>query len=111
MLVSARPDLPVLQPDEVSNDSRSHIGMEGMPQVCERTRRRRDNKRFHISRAHELLQGGGDALREAMLLEVMPVDILHAAAEVRRRTFECASRAPSRLKRVSPSRSGFSSQP
>jgi hypothetical protein len=54
---------------DFSNDSSSHIGMEGMPQVCKRTRRRRDNKRPHIACAHELLQGGGDVSREAMLLE------------------------------------------
>ena len=73
---------------DFSNDSSSHIGMEGMPQVCKRTRRRRDNKRPHIAWAHELLQGGGDVSCEAMLLEVMPIGILHGAVEVRRRTFE-----------------------
>jgi hypothetical protein len=78
---------------DFSNDSSSHIGMEGMPQVCKRTRRCRDKKRPHIACAHELLQGGGDVSREAMLLEVMPIGILHGATEVRRRTFECASRA------------------
>src|SRR6516162_8649084 len=72
------------------DDPSTHICMERTSQVRQRARRSGDDKCLHVARTHELLQGGSDMAREAMLLEVVPVGILHAAAEVRPCTFECA---------------------
>lgn len=59
------------------------VGMEGTPQIGKGARRRDNDERRHVTRAHDVLQSGGHALRKAVLLEVMPVGLLHAAVPMR----------------------------
>src|SRR5215469_16243348 len=65
------------------NDARLHVGMERLPQICKRPRRGDNDERLRLSLAHELFHRRGNAANEAVLLEVVPVSISDAAAEIR----------------------------
>jgi hypothetical protein len=62
-----------------------------LSQICQRPRRRDDDERLGLALAHELFHRGGDAMSEAMLLELVPVGISYAASEVRAGALESAA--------------------
>ena len=70
-----------------------HIGMERVPQLRQRPRRRRHDERIYLALAHQHFHCGSHALGEAVFFEVVPVGHLHAAAPVRVCPGESASGA------------------
>ena len=67
---------------DFGDDAVFHVGMKGVAQLRERARRSNDDDRLDPFRAHQLLQGGSDALGKALLLQLVPIRRLHAAALV-----------------------------
>ena len=68
---------------DFGHDPLFHVSMEGASQVGERARRRGNDKCRDRAAAHYILQRRGDPFNKTMLLEVMPVGLLHAAAPMR----------------------------
>src|SRR4249919_2004298 len=67
---------------DFGDDAVFHVGVKGVAQLRERARRSNDDDRLDPFRAHQLLQGGSDALGKALLLQLVPIRRLHAAALV-----------------------------
>src|SRR5690349_700154 len=67
--------------------------MKSLAQISQRARWSRHHQGFDPAIMHELLHRSGDLIRETMLFEFVPVGSLHAAAGIRARTLERATRA------------------
>ena len=73
------------------DDPLLHVGMKRISQICQGPRRRDYDECLGLALTHELFHRCGDAMNEAMLLELVPVGISLAAAEVRAGAFESAA--------------------
>jgi len=82
---------------DFGDDPLLHVGMERMPQICEGAGRCDDHECLHLALAHETLHRRGDPLSEAMFLEIVPVGVFNAAAQIRAGALESASRAVATL--------------
>ena len=76
---------------DLGHDPLLDVGVEGSPQLGERLRRGDDDKRLHFARPHQRFHGGGNAVGEAMLFDVVPVGRLDAAPEIGSGTLEGAA--------------------
>src|SRR5262249_29729377 len=76
---------------DLGDDPLLHVGVERTTQVRPRPRRRDHDERLGLALAHERFHRGGDAMSEAMLLELVPVGISYTAAEVCAGAFESAA--------------------
>lgn len=70
---------------DFGNDPFLDIGVEGVPQIGERARRRDDDQRCDAALAHHFLQSRRHPLDEAVLFQSMPVGLFNTAAAVRSR--------------------------
>src|SRR6516225_654566 len=73
---------------DFGDDPPLHVGVERVPQVCERPRRGDNDERLHLALTNEMLHRRGDPLSEAVLLEIVPVGGFNAAAKVRAGTLK-----------------------
>lgn len=70
---------------DFGNDPFLDIGVEGVPQIGERARRRDDDQRGDAALAHHFLQSRRHPLDEAVLFQSMPVGLFNTAAAMRSR--------------------------
>ena len=68
---------------DFGHDPLFHIGMESPAQVGERARRCGNDEGRDRAASHHALQCSGDPFHKAVLFEVMPVGLIHAAAPMR----------------------------
>jgi hypothetical protein len=68
---------------DLGDDPRLDVFMKGTPQLGERSRRSCNNQRRNVALPHRVFECGGDMVDEPVLLEMMPVGLLHAATPVR----------------------------
>jgi len=62
---------------DFGNDPFLDIGVEGVPQIGERARRRDDDQRGDAALAHHFLQSRRHPLDEAVLFQSMPVGLFN----------------------------------
>jgi hypothetical protein len=65
---------------DFTNNPRFRIGMQRMPQVCERAGRSCKDQCWRSALWHEALQSGRRPLSKTMLLDFMPIRRLHSTA-------------------------------
>ena len=73
---------------DFGDDPAFHVGMKGVAQFRERTRRGNDYDRFDLFSAHHLLQSGSHTLGETFLFQFMPIGRVYTAAQVCAGAFE-----------------------
>ena len=78
---------------DLSDNPALYVGMKGMPQVCQRARRRHNDERRRLAFTHQLFQCSSDVPDKTMLLEIMPVGRRHLGAAIGPRAFEYSTRS------------------
>src|SRR5579872_444808 len=73
---------------DFGNNPFLHVRMKGMPQFSKGARGRDDNDGLCLFSANKLLHGGGDMVGKPMLLQLMPVRLLHGRTPVRTSAFK-----------------------